>query len=201
MKAKKKVPPGTYKTTDGRVVVVTENGKTICGLARGLAGTARLVIIASCLGALVLGGCRSMSIFRGGTTKQNAVQAIVTVTRAADALMTAAGIAYNAGAFGAPGSQRAEETWGRISSESTRMHDALTAWDAAIRANKDATTYSFAVAQALAVIAALLPGGRAELTRADPPLALADFRRHRVRIARLASPDAFREGLAFGGAR
>lgn len=171
----------------------------ICGLANGIVGAGRLVALAL-VTALVLGGCQS-TLFRGGTAKQNAVQAIVTVTRAADALMTAAGIAYNAGAFGVAGSPRAEETWSRISAESLRMHEALTAWDAAIRVNKDATTYSFAVSQALAVIAALLPGGRAEVQRPAP--AWADMYDYQDLIERLSCPDAFRSShdLAFGGAR
>lgn len=173
----------------------------LCGLAQGILGTFRAVALLLIL--LTFVGCGSMSLFRGGTAKENAVQAIVTVTKAADALMTAAGIAYNAGAFGEPGSQRAEETWSRISAESVRMHDALIAWDGAIRANKDSTTFSFAVSQALAVIAALLPGGpRANLVLPESPVTWASmFTDYRSSIGRLASPDTFIQQAAFGGAR
>jgi hypothetical protein len=92
-----------------------------------------------------------------GNAKTNAVQALVITTRSAVLLMTAAGIAYDAGAFGPPGSDRAEDTWSKIAAESIRMNEALTAWSEAIKTNKDASSYVSMVAQALAVINALLP--------------------------------------------
>lgn len=142
-------------------------------------------------------GC---NLFRnmGGTpmenARANAVQALVTTTRAAVLLMTAAGIAYDAGAFGEPGSDRAEDTWEKISAESIRMSTALTAWTEAIKANKDASVHASMVAQALAVIGALLPGKlRASVDGADVPVA-----------AHLEQPGTFRRtptSYATGGAR
>lgn len=152
----------------------------------------RTFALALTLMIILNSGC---SLFRGGTAKQNAVQALVTTTRSAILIMTAAGIAYDAGAFGQPGSARAEETWSRISAESIRLHTALTAWQTAIEENKDATPYASGVAQALAVIGALLPSS----THSDlgvpyvPPTFDAP-----AAIARFADPSSF----AFaGGAR
>jgi hypothetical protein len=108
--------------------------------------------------ALILSAsCGSVSLFRGGTAREHAVQALITATRSCVVLMTAAGIAYDAGAFGAPGSPRAEDTWNKIAAESLRMNEALTAWTEAIKMNRDAAAYATMVAQALAVIGALLP--------------------------------------------
>lgn len=138
-------------------------------------------------------GCGTIRNLGGANAKANAVQALVTTTRGAVLLMTAAGIAYDAGAFGEPGSARAEDTWRKISVESVRMGEALTAWSEAIKANKDASTYSAMVAQALAVIGALLPSRQtSELIAPDVQGAEA--------YAMLDRPDAFRR-FAYGGAR
>lgn len=148
----------------------------------------------SLIAALMLLGCGT---FRGGTAKQNAVQALVTTTRSAVLLMTAAGIAYDAGAFGEPGSARAEETWSRIAAESLRLNAALNDWTQAIKDNKDASTYNSMVAQALAVIAALLPGkGRAALVSPET-----DATTLPNNIAAFARPESFRPQYATGGAR
>lgn len=144
--------------------------------------------------ALAMPGCGT---FRGGTAKQNAVQALVTTTRSAVLLMTAAGIAYDAGAFGEPGSARAEETWSRIAAESLRLNAALNDWTQAIKDNKDASTYNSMVAQALAVIAALLPGkGRAALV-----VPVIDELTLPSDIAAFVRADSFRPQFAIGGAR
>jgi len=120
-------------------------------------------VITTFLIALLASSAISCAMLRGMSgrgSKANAVQALVTTTRSAVLLMTAAGIAYDAGAFGEPGSPRAEDTWRKISVESVRMGEALTAWSEAIKANRDASTYAAMVAQALAVIGALLPPRR-----------------------------------------
>src|SRR5690349_14873264 len=147
------------------------------------------------IAALLLPGCTSL--FRIGTAKQNAVQALVTTTRSAVLLMTAAGIAYDAGAFGEPGSPRAEETWSRIAAESLRLNAALNDWTQAIKDNKDASTYNSMVAQALAVIAALLPSkGRAALV-----MPMMDESTLPDDIALFACPESFQLQYAIGGSR
>jgi len=134
------------------------------------------------------------SLFTGGTAKDNAVQALVTTTRSAVLMMTAAGIAYDAGAFGTPGSPKAEQTWDRIADESKRMNAALTAWSEAIKANKDASAYAALVSQGLAVIGALLPA-RTHSELIVPPLMDRDVP---AAIARLARPEAFRAAISGG---
>lgn len=137
--------------------------------------------------------CAWMHNVRTGTAREGALQALVTTTRSAVLLMTAAGIAYDAGAFGAPGSTRAEDTWRKIASESIRMNQALTSWSEAIKANKDSSVYSSMVAQALAVIGALLPTrGTSALT---PPPWIAP----REEIAALDRPSMFRPAVAAAG--
>lgn len=150
-------------------------------------------LIISILAGLLLSQCALLHDFGGGDAKANAVQALVTTTRSAVLLMTAAGIAYDAGAFGAPGSPRAEDTWKKISVESVRMGEALTAWSEAIKANKDASVYQSMVSQALAVIGALLPT-RTGAALILPPLHGDPF----ASSSMLAIPDSFR--LSVGGA-
>lgn len=162
----------------------------------------RLIVWMLCVGLILTPGC---SLFRGGSAKQNAVQALVSTTRTAVALMTVAGIAYDAGAFGEPGSDRAEQTWNRIATQSVQLNQALTAWSEAIRANKDATTYQFAVSQALAVLTALLPGtkkqsaltpGAFELEAAPP---LVSRLPPLETLERFGNPDSFRPSYAYAG--
>lgn len=150
------------------------------------------VLIIAALSSVQM-GC-GLTLFHGGTAKANAVQALVTTTRMAVALMTAAGIAYDAGAFGAPGGAKAEDTWNKIAAESLRMNTALNGWSAAIVANKDASTYQSMVAQALAVLAALLPAPKhSEILPVIPePLAFA---------WKLEHPDQFRNVAFAGGSR
>lgn len=145
---------------------------------------------------LILALVSACSLFRGGTAQENAVQALVTTTRSAVLLVTAAGIAYDAGAFGEPGTPRAEDTWGKIAAESIRMNEALTAWTDAIKAGKDSSGYVSMVRQALAVIGALLPG-KLRAVR-DPVL----WESSPVdSVARLSCPDSFRQHVELGGAR
>lgn len=136
----------------------------------------------------------SCSWFKGmnsGNSKANAIQALVTTTRSAVLLMTAAGIAYDAGAFGEPGSQKAEDTWSKIAAESIRMNEALTAWSEAIKANKDASSYVSMVSQALAVINALLPTRKISNINIDNPT-----------IESLRNPNFFRAQVwSYGGAK
>lgn len=173
----------------------------------------RLIVWMLCAGLILTPGC---SLFRGGTAKQNAVQALVSTTRTAVALMTVAGIAYDAGAFGEPGSDRAEQTWNRIATQSVQLNQALTAWSEAIRANKDATTYQFAVSQALAVLTALLPATKKQSALTPDELRLGPsnnpgFSESYPAIVRLppletlerfGTPDSFRPSYAYvGGSR
>lgn len=137
--------------------------------------------------------CAWMHNVRTGTAREGALQALVTTTRSAVLLMTAAGIAYDAGAFGAPGSARAEDTWRKIAAESIRMNQALTSWSEAIKANKDSSVYSSMVAQALAVIGALLP------TRGTSALSPPPWIVPHEEIAALYRPSMFRPAVAAGG--
>lgn len=136
-------------------------------------------------------GCGMVRNMTGsGNAKENAVSALVTTTRSAVLLMTLAGIAYDTGAFGAPGSPRAEDTWNKIAAESLRLNSALNSWSEAIKTNKDSSTYAALVAQALAVIGALLPpragaGGLAQVTPADVHPA-------RLLLVDFSKPDTFR---------
>lgn len=123
------------------------------------------------LSAVLVTGCGT-SMFGAGTAKRNALQALVTTTRSAVLLMTAAGIAYDAGAFGPVGSTQAEATWAKIAQQSVLMSNALNEWQAAVKANKDASAYQSIVAQGLAVLGALLPAAsRSALIGLDPALA------------------------------
>jgi uncharacterized membrane protein len=149
-------------------------------------------ILLMVLSILPLAGCATSG---EGDAKQQALQALVTTTRTAVLLMTAAGIAYDAGAFGAPGSAKAEETRERISAQSLVMHKALNEWQAAVQAGRDASAFASIVGQALAVIGALLPAAtRAGVNVPPEPISQA--------IARLGCPDSFMGApLTFGGAR
>lgn len=124
----------------------------------------------------------------GSTGKQEALQALVSTTRTAVLLMTAAGIAYNAGAFGAPGSANAEATWNKIAAQSVLISGALNDWQAAVKAGKDASAFASIVGQALAIIGAVLPpANRAQaLTLPFPTEDIAHS------IGRLACPDSQR---------
>lgn len=159
----------------------------------------RLIAVLLLIASISASGCGMFrGMMGGGNAKENAVSALVTTTRSAVVLMTLAGIAYDSGAFGAPGSARAEDTWNKIAAESLRLNSALNAWSDAIRTNKDTSAYAALVAQALAVLAAILPprgapsGGQA-LLPADPlnpaRLAVFDFSR----------PLTFRAAHAYGG--
>lgn len=129
-------------------------------------------------------GCSFFKNMGGSSARANAVQALVTTTRSAVVLMTAAGIAYDAGAFGEPGSPRAEDTWSKISTESIRMNEALTAWSEAIKNNKDSSSYVSMVSQALAVIQALLPNKK---------VSNYDFNlNHTEMMTKLENPNQFR---------
>lgn len=153
----------------------------------------KLVSIACML--LILQGCGFTSLFRGGNdanmnARESALNALVTTTNSAVLVMTGLGIAYDLGAFGAPGSQKAEEMWGRISAESIRLSTALTAWSEALKANKDSSAAEALVSQALAVLGALMPprvgsgGGMASL--------LPSRERVMFGLGNLADPDSFR---------
>ncbi len=129
--------------------------------------------------------CTSMD---GGNAKQQALQALVTTTRSAVLLMTAAGIAYDAGAFGAPGSANAEATWNRIAAQSRLMHGALNEWQEAVKAGKDASAFASIVGQALAIIGSILPPAtRASAERLPYPTEAVE-----LSIGRLACPDGLR---------
>lgn len=145
------------------------------------------------LTVLSLTGCGTL-FGRNRSAKENAVQALVTTTRSCVLMMTAAGIAYDAGAFGQPGTPRAELTWSRIADQSVSMNKALTAWTDAIKENRDATAYSALVAQALAVIGALLPNR--PVSALEP---ISDIRV--IMSADLALPDSFRRFAFAGGSR
>ncbi len=142
--------------------------------------------------------CGTLRNLSSGTAKKNAVQALVTTTRSAVLLMTLAGNAYDAGAFGTPGSAQAEATWNKIADQSLRLNEALTAWTEAIRANKDSSAYVSLVGQALAVIGALLPAStRGELVPVGIPIGFEYLARA---VPRLSRPDSFRMAFA-GGSR
>lgn len=165
----------------------------------------RLAVLMLCAGLILAPGC---SLFRGGTAKQNAVQALKTTTGTAIVAMTLAGLAYDAGAFGPPRSDQAEQTWGKIAEQSLLLNRALTAWTEAIRTNQNTSTYQFAVSQALAVLAAVLPTTKkqAALTPAsfDPdafgPPVTAQIPSLET-LERFANPDSFRASYAIGGSR
>lgn len=144
---------------------------------------------------VVLPGCSWFRNLDHGDAKANAVQALVTTTRSAVLLMTAAGLAYDAGAFGAPGTPRAEDTWGKIAAESVRMSEALSAWSEAIRVGGETSAFATMVGTALAVIQALLPTRNVGLHM--PAGTVAEWR------AKLACPSSsFRMQPAMaGGAR
>lgn len=155
--------------------------------------------------ALVLTNARcSWGVFsQGATARDSAAKALNMTTQSAVALMTIAGVAYDAGVWGAPGSPRAEDTWGKLSAESVRLSTALTAWADALEAGKDTGPYQLVVATALAVIAALLPPRqKAGLELYDDhALPVTDASR-RVWTFALAAPDTFRRHeVAFGGSR
>lgn len=153
-----------------------------------------LFLLIAMIGSSGCGMVRNM--MGSGDAKENAVSALVTTTRSAVVLMTLAGIAYDSGAFGEPGSPRAEDTWSKIAAESLRLNSALNAWSEAIKANKDSAAYAALVAQALAVLAAILPprgagGGGQALLPPEP------FYPSRLAIADFAHPLSFRH--AHGG--
>lgn len=144
----------------------------------------RLVSLVALLAIVGAVGCQSFT----GSSKGAALQALVTTTRTAVLLMTAAGIAYNAGAFGTPGSANAEATWSKIAAQSVLMHGALSDWQAAVKSGKDASAFASIVGQALAVIGALLPAS----TRTEAlvlPFPTEDIAHS---IGRLACPDSQR---------
>lgn len=104
-------------------------------------------------------GC-GMSMFGSGrvvSARDSAAKALNMTTKAGVAIMTLAGAAYQAGAWGPPGSPRAEDVRSKLEAESVRLSTALTAWADALEANKDTGPYELVVATALAVITALLP--------------------------------------------
>lgn len=161
-------------------------------------------VVALLVVMLALDGCSLRNLFGGGgntqTAKQSAAQALVSTTNIAVALMTAAGLAYDAGAWGPPGSPQAEQMWSRVSAESLRLNSALTAWSKAILENKDSTVYAFSVEQAIAVLSALMPPRKTtELLPAFAPGSVREL------IARLADPASFRAWsplyAQLGGAR
>lgn len=118
--------------------------------------------IVAILAGLLLAQCAMFRNLGGGDAKANAVQALITTTRSATLLMTAAAVLYDFGAFGGPpGNLRADDVWKKISDESIRIGEALESWETAIKANKDASAFQSMVAQALAVIGALLPPRKA----------------------------------------
>lgn len=105
-------------------------------------------------------GCGSLRMFGSGnaaSARDSAAKALNMTTKAGVAIMTLAGAAYQAGAWGAPGSPRAEDVRSKLEGESVRLSTALTAWADALEANKDTGPYELVVATALAVITALLP--------------------------------------------
>lgn len=161
------------------------------------------LIIAS---LLMFSGCSMLGSLVGGgdgqSSKATAVQALVTTTRAGVLLMTAAGIAYDAGAFGAPGSERAEETWGKIAAQSVRLSEALTAWTSAVKANENPTSHMSAAEQAIAIIGALLPSRPKKADLENDRSIAVTITSFEMEIDRLHAPLLFRQAsAAFGGAR
>lgn len=150
-----------------------------------------------------LTNCGSMRLLghddNAASTRDSAAKALNMTTQAGVAIMTLAGAAYDAGAWGPPGSPRAEDVWGKLSSESVRLATALTAWADALDANKDTGPYQLVVATALAVITALLP------PRAHASLGPNVTDEDRAfYVLSLSCPDAYREGgsmTIYGGSR
>lgn len=151
---------------------------------------------------LISTGCTAFRDMTGGgaTARDSAAKALNVTTKSAVAIMTLAGAAYDLGAWGEPGSPRAEDAWAKISAESVRLSQALTAWADAVEANKDAGPYQLIVATALAVIVALLPPRQSSaldelhmppVTDASRPLWTFAF----------SQPDVFRSAVTVGGSR
>lgn len=164
----------------------------------------RRVILALALLIPLATSCGTSRIFSGRDANQataardSAAYALRMTSKSAVAFMRLAGAAYQAGAWGAPGSPHAEDVRDKLSAESVRLAGALEAWANALEAHKDTGPYSLVVETALAVVTALLPPGATAADMRFSPAMLAP-----EQIADLSRPDTFflsRQHVAIGGA-
>jgi len=140
--------------------------------------------------ALVLIAACSTGLFsKNNSAKQNSVQALVTTTRSVKLLVTTAALLADTGVI-------TEPQWNKIAAESVQAGNALQKWSDAIKANQSTTEYEMIVAQALAIIDALLPAPSSKHALMDPaPFVLDDVP---ASLARLARPDVYRHQFAGG---
>lgn len=116
---------------------------------------------------LTTSGCGSIGkLFGGGGSdaRRNSLQALVMTTKSIKLMVTGAAIAADSGAI-------SEQTWRKVANASIRAGNGLQAWSDALRANKDTGEFQAIVAEALAVIEAVLPEPSTHssaLSRAEP---------------------------------
>jgi hypothetical protein len=115
--------------------------------------------------ALAMSGCPAT-----GTTnvRQSAHQALDAASKSVDLAMTFVGQAYQSGAFGAPGSPKAEEARSKASTFSKAASVAIFGWAAALEAGTDTKAYVADLTAALAGLGALIPpANHSALHRSD----------------------------------
>jgi len=141
------------------------------------------------LALVLIAACGTGLFSKSNSAKQNSVQALVTTTRSVKLLVTTAALLADTGII-------TEAQWNKIAAESVQAGNALQKWSDAIKANQSTTEYEMIVAQALAIIDALLPAPTAKHALMNAaPFALDDVP---VSLARLTRPNFFRHQFAGG---
>jgi len=98
-----------------------------------------------------------LSCASGTTARQNAHQALDAASKSVDLAMAFVGQAYQSGAFGAPGTQKAEDVRAKASTFSKAASAAIFGWAAALEAGTDTKAYVADLTAALAGLGSLIP--------------------------------------------
>jgi hypothetical protein len=116
--------------------------------------SALVLVVLVVLAALSL-GCPAST---GTTTaRQSAHQALDAASKSVDLAMTFVGQAYQSGAFGPPGSPKAENVRATASTFSKAASAAIFGWSAALESGSDTKAYVADLTAALAGLGALIP--------------------------------------------
>lgn len=113
--------------------------------------------ILSIVALLVVCAALAPSCATGTTARQNAHQALDAASKSVDLAMTFVGQAYQSGAFGPPGSPKAEDVRAKASTFSKAASVAIFGWAAALEAGTDTKAYVADLTAALAGLGALIP--------------------------------------------
>lgn len=107
---------------------------------------------------LLVAGLQTGCPATGATTaRQSAHQALDAASKSVDLAMTFVGQAYQSGAFGPPGSAKAENVRAAASTFSKAASVAIFGWSAALESGSDTKAYVADLTAALAGLGALIP--------------------------------------------